>query len=939
MRNIDLIREVTSAAAGRWPDVLGMLGIAVPASPRAHTACPACGGEDRFRFDDNNRGSHFCNQCGAGDGLDLVKKVNQCGATDAALMVAEVLGMDTQAAETDQKTTSQRREQLAAEHQQREQVRQQEAEAETTRRRNAFTANYQALTGAATPAQASAYLTAKGLQCPLPVLLDGFTFPERSKRKPLSFPAGTLLLPLVDESGTVTAAQTITPQGEKCLVTGSTKKGAFYALNAPERPEAVLIAEGLATALSVHLLRPDALCVAAIDAGNLLPVAQVMRRQYPVTQIIIAGDNDWHAPGELDGRGKPKVNTGKLSAEKAAIAVSGWVALPPTEHKADWDDYRQENGVAVATDAFSDSMYQPKGDRMKPTLTIIDGRKPSAKPKDDMKPYVDERNGGMYWIEPKLDKETGEIAEKESWLSAPLQVAGIGEDDNERYLVLSWQPEGSKTDRIEALPMRDIGEREGWAKLRAGGLSITAKSGLRAILADYLQRSGNRQMWAIASATGWQYGAYIMPDGSVIGEPEHPVLFNGRSAAAKGYTIKGTAESWRDSVATLAQGNPSMMLGIACALAAPLIGIAGADGFGVHLFGGSSVGKTTTGNAASSVYGEPEALKLTWYSTALGLVNEAAAHNDGFMPLDEIGQSSNRRAVAEAAYALFNGVGKIQGAKEGGNRDVKRWRAMAFSTGEIDMESYIRADGGKVNAGQLVRLLNVPISKATVYHGWPDGKAHADAMRDACKDHYGAVGRKWIEHLAGQKEAATDAVKAAERRWLGLLPEEASEQVRRVASRFAVLEAALILSSPLTGWNEQESRDALQHSFNAWVNEFGMGSREAKAWVEQAEAFLQRFGYSRYMPYPNADPRDLPIKDLAGYRVKKHGGEMLIFHTFPAVFRDEIATGANVAAFAQALAEAGMLDKPAKGITKKNLRVDGKQLHLVALMLPDDEEE
>lgn len=570
---------------------------------------------------------------------------------------------------------------------------------------------------------------------------------------------------------------------------------------------------------------------------------------------------------------------------------------------------------------------------------VIKSRKIFAKPKDDMKPYVDERKGGMYWIEPKLDKETGEITEKESWLSAPLAVTGIGEDENERYLVLSWKPEGSNRERIEALPMRDIGERDGWAKLRSGGVSITAKSSLRAILADHLQRSGNREMWAIASASGWQCGAYIMPDGEVIGEPKTPVLFNGRSAAAKGYTVKGTVDSWRESVAMLAQGNPSMMLGIACALAAPLIGIAGADGFGVHLFGGSSAGKTTTGNAASTVYGEPDALKLTWYSTALGLVNEAAAHNDGFMPLDEIGQGSNRRAVADAAYALFNGVGKIQGAKEGGNRDVKRWRAMAFSTGEIDMESYIRADGGKVNAGQLVRLLNVPISKAAVYHGHADGKAHADAMRDACKDHYGAVGRAWIKQLASQKEASGEAVRVAERRWLGLLPEEASEQVRRVASRFAVLEAALILSLPLTGWEVQECRDALQHSFNAWVNEFGMGNREAKAWVEQAEAFLQRYGYSRYLPYQNADPRDLPIKDLAGYRVKSRTGEEMIFHTWPSVFKDEIAIGANYIAFAQVLADAGMLDKPKKGITKKTLVHEGKQCHFVVMTLPVDDEE
>jgi putative DNA primase/helicase len=36
-----------------------------------------------------------------------------------------------------------------------------------------------------------------------------------------------------------------------------------------------------------------------------------------------------------------------------------------------------------------------------------------------------------------------------------------------------------------------------------------------------------------------------MPDGEVIGEPETPILFNGRRAADM---VAGTAESWRDSV-------------------------------------------------------------------------------------------------------------------------------------------------------------------------------------------------------------------------------------------------------------------------------------------------------------------------------------------------------------------------------------------------------
>lgn len=891
------VEDVRSKAKGHWEAIFRRLDIP---TNRSEGECPSCGGKTRYRFDDREgRGTYHCSHCGAGTGLDLVMKVNQCDARSAAEMVAGVMALPLPELKP----------------------------ARDKPQSNIAIADKVAALVAKTVSGESQYLLNKGLPSPSKALLID----------------GSLLLVLQAMDGTTTGAQVLKADGSKRLLAGTTKKGSFIPvrLQSPTedgQPVTVLIAEGYATGVTVSLLN-DGVVLAALDEGNLIHVAKVCRERWPLAKIIIAADNDWHEPGECDEKGKHKQNVGAISAEKAAISVSGWVATPPTNHKADWDDYRQQNGTEATTRAFTESLYQPKGAGMSVQLTAIEGGKKDRQQTDPLKPHIISRKDGVYWITPKVDKDSGEIINNESWLSAPLIVTGIGEDENERYLVLSWRPEGSNRERIEALPMRDIGEREGWAKLRAGGLSITAKSSLRAILADHLQRSGNREMWAIASASGWQCGAYIMPDGEVIGEPKTPVLFNGRSAAAKGYTVKGTAESWRKSVAMLAQGNPSMMLGIACALAAPLIGIAGADGFGVHLFGGSSAGKTTTGNAASTVYGEPDTLKLTWYSTALGLVNEAAAHNDGFMPLDEIGQGSNRRAVADAAYALFNGVGKIQGAKEGGNRDVKRWRAMAFSTGEIDMESYIRADGGKMNAGQLVRLLNVPISKATEYHGHADGKAHADAMRDACKAHYGAVGREWIRQLASQKEASAEAVRVAERRWLGLLPEEASEQVRRVASRFAVLEAALILSLTLTGWESQECRDALQHSFNAWVNEFGMGNREAKAWVEQAEAFLQRYGYSRYLPYQNTDPRDLPIKDLAGYRVKSRSGEEMIFHTWPSVFKDEIAIGANYIAFAQVLADAGMLDKPKKGITKKTLIHEGKQCHFVVMTLPADDEE
>lgn len=907
MRNIDLIREVTTAAAGNWPYVLAGLSIDVPDSSRRHAPCPACGGTDRFRFDDNGRGSFICNQCGAGDGLDLIKKVNNCDTTEAAQLAADVLGIDYRAAQTDPAIASQRREQLEADLQQREQERQQQAAEDAEQRRATFARLYAGMRQSVMQGE-SEYLQSKGL--------TGFNYPV--------MPDGSLLLDLVDESGAVAAAQTITPQGEKRLLKGSAKRGAYHAVNAPEAPQSVAIAEGLATALTCHLICRDALTVTAIDAGNLLPVAEVMRRKYPQAQIIIAADNDHH---------EGQANTGKDAAEKAALSVAGWISLPPTDHKADWDDYRQQNGLKAATAAFNDSMYQPQGECAKPQLQAIEGGKTDQPEKDPLKPRIESRKDGVYWITPKVDKESGEIINNESWLASPMDVIGTGRDDKDQYLILRWLAFGAGIPTTAAIPLADIGEREGWRTLKAGGVNVTTKSSLRAILADWLQRSGSRELWRVAHATGWQCGAYIMPDGEIIGAPAQPVLFSGRSSAAAGYTVAGTSESWRNSVARLAYGNYAMMTGIAAALAAPLIGLAGADGFGIHFYEQSSAGKTTTANVASSLYGNPDLLRLTWYGTALGLANEAAAHNDGLMPLDEVGQGADPVSVSQSAYALFNGVGKLQGAKEGGNRDLKRWRTVAISTGEMDLETFIATAGRKTKAGQLVRLLNIPLSKAVRFHDHQNGKQHADALKDAYQHHHGAAGREWIGWLADHQQQAIDTVRECEARWRSLIPADYGEQVHRVAARFAILEAALLLGEVVTGWDAQTCRDAIQHSYNAWVREFGTGNKEHQQIVEQCEAFLNAHGLSRYAPFPY-DQSDLPIRDLAGYRAKgNHDADPMIFYTFPAAFEGEIARGFNAKQFAETIKNAGMLTPPAsgRGYQRKSPRINGRQFNVYVI--------
>ena len=904
MRNIDVIRRVSEEARDRWPDVLSLMGIDVPASPRAQVACPACGGKDRFRFDDDGRGAHFCNACGAGDGLELVKKVNNCDTTRAAQLVADALGMNVHTLHTPASNDNSLQQQKQAER--RAALAQQQAQEQATRAAR-FSSKLSALAAQAQPGE-SAYLAGKGL--------PGFTYPI--------LPGGALLLVLVNESGKDAAAQTITAEGEKRLLTCSAKKGSYHVINAAHSPEMVIIGEGLATVLSVHLMRPEALAVVAIDAGNLLPVAQVMRRKYPQAQIVIAADNDIN-PDEP--------NTGKEAAEKAAATVTGLVALPPGDHKSDWNDYHQQHGLENAIAAFNDSLYLPQGEEVTAPAEVIEIGSHASQKRNAQKPYVDSRRNGLYWVEPK--EKSGEITEVESLLCSALEVVGVGIDDNRtRYLVLRWRALGAKEETTHAIPLADIGEREGWRTLKAGGLYVTTKSGLRATLADWLQSQAHKgEIWRIAQATGWQCGAYLMPDGDIIGTPEIPVLFNGRSSAASGYTTSGTAEDWRDSVAHLANGNYSMMTGVAAALAAPLIGLAGADGFGIHFYEQSSAGKTTTANVAASLYGNPDVLRLTWYGTALGLANEAAAHNDALMPLDEIGQGADPVEVYKSAYALFNGTGKLQGAKEGGNRELKRWRTVAISTGEVDLETFIAGAGRKAKAGQLVRLLNIPLSKAVRFHGHESGKHHADALKDAYQSHHGAAGRAWVQWLADHQQEAINAVREAEARWRGIIPADYGEQVHRVGARFAILEAALMAGRVITGWDEQTCRDAIQYSFNAWIREFGTGNKEHQQIIEQTEAFLNAHGLSRFAPFPY-DPGSLPIANLAGYRQKGgHEADPVVFYTFPAAFEKEIAQGFNAKMFAEVLKNAGMLTPPntGRGYQRKSPRIDGRQINVYVI--------
>ena len=81
------------SARGKWRGILLELGVPEKALTGKHTACPLCGGSDRFRFDDQDRrGTYICGQCGAGDGMKLAMEFTGQPFPDVARRIDQMLG-------------------------------------------------------------------------------------------------------------------------------------------------------------------------------------------------------------------------------------------------------------------------------------------------------------------------------------------------------------------------------------------------------------------------------------------------------------------------------------------------------------------------------------------------------------------------------------------------------------------------------------------------------------------------------------------------------------------------------------------------------------------------------------------------------------------------------------------------------------------------------
>lgn len=391
------------------------------------------------------------------------------------------------------------------------------------------------------------------------------------------------------------------------------------------------------------------------------------------------------------------------------------------------------------------------------------------------------------------------------------------------------------------------------SEIQAAGLQIANPMLAR----DYFRTLNTNVYQRLVSEVGWteDRDAFMLPAGPIpeAGDGETYVYRRKSKATCAYFGTAGTLEDWQQNVGSLCRGNSRLMFGVSCAFAAPLLALLDiTEGFGFHLWGKSSTGKTTCTEVAGSVCGGggPLGYSQDWIGTPKSIEQKAVQHNDCLLVMDEISKMDERRA-AQVAYMLAGGTGASRLTQTGDMREILHWLTIVLSTGEVSLEDYLKSadPDARLMGGQEVRLINFPsdagagIGAFERTHGAEPAK-FSTMLKDNAKKYYGTALVEWLTILTGpdREKILTRAAQIIEE-FVTECAKDATEQVARVARSFAVICAAGELASEygITTWEEGNAFAAAAKCFDDWRAERGTdGSGDEARALKWLRSYFQK---------------------------------------------------------------------------------------------------
>jgi putative DNA primase/helicase len=723
-----------------------------------------------------------------------------------------------------------------------------------------------------------------------------------------------LLVPIRDVEGTLWNVQRIAPQKpadgpDKLYLKGARKSGLFHVIGELKSATVVLVAEGYATAATLHeaTRRP---VVVAFDAGNLKSVAQAIRKANPSAMLVMCGDDDRETHTNT-GR-----NPGREAAESAAKQVATnrarTVAVFPSslpEDGSDFNDMAAHAGADAVRECVESAIEQAK---VAPNATAESNDTPK-KSAGVMDRFTVNAEGVWY-----TDYDPDGHSKSPVWVCSCLAVPALTRDADGQgwgYLLEFNDPAGNA--RQWAMPARMLaGDGTEFRSILLGlGLRVASRTQARALLTQYIQSRQPTEHARCTDRVGWHGGSFVLPR-ETIGESGERIVFQTDGTVENTFRERGTIEQWRERVAKFCVGNSRLVFAVSCAFAGPVIRPAGIDSGGFHLRGDSSCGKTTALRAAASVYGGPNYMQR-WRTTDNALEGIAVQHCDGLLILDELAQVDSKTA-GECAYMLANETAKARSTRTGQARARLQWRLLFLSAGEIGLAAHMAESGKRAKAGQELRMADIPADAGAglgifeELHGHDNGALFAQHLAKVSEAQHGAVGHAFlcwlVAHADTLRKRVRDHMEGLVKQWI---PTNASGQVQRVGRRFAVVAVAgeLATEAGFTGWPIGEATHAAKTCFQSWIDSRGgIGNAEDRAMLRQVRAVIQKDGDARFTNWDRANDDHAPkVMNRLGFRkpVKDSMGEFAgwDYYFLQEPFRTEVCNGFDSKAVLKVLRE------------------------------------
>lgn len=525
-------------------------------------------------------------------------------------------------------------------------------------------------------------------------------------------------------------------------------------------------------------------------------------------------------------------------------------------------------------------------------------------------------NGIFYIAKDQHDNE------RSHFISSPILVIAKTRDGmgNAWGRLLQWHDDERRLHQW-AMPMNllkgDGSDIRG--ELFDQGVMISPEKKSRDLLSVYLGSYPIDTFALCVDRLGWHGLRYVMPQQTYGQQDGQLTVFQQTSVMAASFYAQGSLADWQQQISQPCANHNRLVFALACAFAGQLLEPLNEQSGGFHIRGNSSSGKSTALKIAGSVWGNSEQVIRQWRATSNALEGIAAMHNDGFLGLDEISQC-DPKDVGNTIYMLSNGQGKARMQRTGATKPVTQWRVLFLSNGEKSLDSIMGQIGKRTNAGQEIRLADIPADAGHglgIFDPLPDGQRPADyaeQLQQVTANYYGSAGIAWLEYLTNDKQAATEQAKLLIQQFMQHYATGKSGQVQRVAKRFALVAAAgeLATQAGITGWPQGRAIEAVGQCFNDWLDGFGDGANlESRNILAEVKAFFEAHGSSRFenMQPPllnNGDEMPQRITNRVGYF--KQEGNSRTYLVYPEQFKNEICAGRDARQVAKVLKEAGWLE-------------------------------